>query len=70
MVVLPSLLWVGTMISAIIDLYYVSTLHKLISLPHDKTVRPYLLASLVLSLLLNIVVTGTCNPQIYVITTH
>ena len=60
-IVLPCLLWVGTMVTAIIDLYYTSTMNKLVALPHDKIVRPYLLASLILSLSLNILVAGVSD---------
>lgn len=46
------------MVCAIVDLYYISTSHKILSLPHDKALRPYLLTNYILSLILNIVATG------------
>ena len=58
MVLIPSLLWLGSATSAIIDVYYVATLHTDITVPLEKTLRPYLLATYIMSLLLNITVTS------------
>ncbi|KAH9928188.1 uncharacterized protein B0H18DRAFT_1210442 [Fomitopsis serialis] len=57
-IVLPTLLWLGAIVCATVDVYYVSTLHKLATIPHEKTLRPYLFATYLMSLLLNFLVTG------------
>lgn len=58
MVLVPSLLWLGSAISAIIDVYLMSTLHNNTPIPSDKSLRPYLFAAYIMSLLLNITVTS------------
>lgn len=58
MVLVPSLLWLGSATSAIIDVYHMVTLHNHIAIPHEKTLRPYLFTAYIMSLLLNITVTG------------
>ncbi|EPS99047.1 hypothetical protein FOMPIDRAFT_1092322, partial [Fomitopsis schrenkii] len=57
-VLVPSLLWLGSAISAIIDVYLMSTLHNNTPIPSDKSLRPYLFAAYIMSLLLNITVTS------------
>ncbi|KAH9832949.1 uncharacterized protein C8Q71DRAFT_775722 [Rhodofomes roseus] len=57
-IALPCLLWLGATICASADVFYVATLDIMSSIPHEKTLRPYLFATYLLSLLLNISVTG------------
>lgn len=57
-VLIPSLLWVGSATSAIMDVYHMSTLHNRIPIPRETTLRPYLFATYIMSLLLNTTVTS------------
>ncbi|KZT69779.1 hypothetical protein DAEQUDRAFT_709506 [Daedalea quercina L-15889] len=57
-VIIPSLLWIGATTCAIVDVYCLSTLHKLVTIPHDVALRPYLFAAYSSSLVLNCLVTG------------